>query len=108
MLRLWQPTAREQRLRDVTREADKLLNDAQVDRGTIAVISPPTRPGSSVDLIFKTPEDLQIAKAKFQRLNRVITGTRAVWLDARRTRSETRPARIVNRLAEWAIDMENR
>ena len=65
--------------------------------------------GSRVELRFHTPERLQSARLAVRALGKTFTeGERKyyVWLDAKKEKNETKPRRIVHRMAECLEDVE--
>jgi hypothetical protein len=52
-----------------------------------------------------TPGGLMAAKAKVRALNKAYDGGRSVWMDAKKTREEMQPARMVHRGHEYLSDV---
>ena len=65
------------------------------------------RDGSSAEILFKDPSQLTAAKWAVRSLRKVMHGDRVVWLDAKRTRQENRPARLVHRAFEVLQSFES-
>ena len=66
------------------------------------------RKGSAVDLFFTSPEALADARHRVRAAKIAFHGTRLAWLDARKERSELRPARVVHRGFEATTVLETR
>ena len=83
--------------------ANQVLQQAGVDDSWHEGVAPNTR-GTAVFLTFKEAGRLRIAANKVRRLNQSFNGSR-VWLDARRTRAENRPAKAIHRAVEALSDL---
>ena len=63
--------------------------------------------GSMVELFFDTPTDLTRAKVAIRMQKKKFgSNNNTVWCDAKKTRTELRPARIVHRIHECLSDLE--
>ena len=62
--------------------------------------------GSAVDLVFAKPDLLQAARLSVQALQKSYAEHHIVWLDARKERSELRPARIIHRMYDTLTETE--
>lgn len=89
--------------------ATELLQQAGVPATLYTVVAPNVNRdgvGSTADVHFATAEGLQRARL-LVRAARISTGDqRILWLDVRRERCETRPARMVHRAAEFLGELE--
>ena len=86
--------------------AAAILTDAGVPADSWSgLCSTSAKPGSSAELVFRDPSALQAARLKVKSLQRMIEGDRVVWLDAKRDRSEMRPARLTHRAFEALQDL---
>ena len=88
---------------DIIARATDVLRRAGVPAQSHAGLSSNIR-GTAVFICFKEPGLLRLAADKVRRLNVSFDGRR-VWLDARRTRAENKPARAIHRAAEALRDL---
>lgn len=83
--------------------AHTLLAEAGIARGAFGPVAAVTGRGglgSAVETVFASRASLEQAKVAVRGLRRVFDGDRAAWLDEARTRAETRPVRIMHRVAD--------
>ena len=64
------------------------------------------RKGSRVELWFHQASRLQVAKSAVEELQRQESSGRKIWLDAKKTRKELKPARVVARAFEVLQELE--
>ena len=88
---------------DIIARATDVLQRAGVEASSHSGLSSNVR-GTTVFLCFNEPGLLRLAADKVRRLNASFDGKR-VWLDARRTRAENKPARAIHRAAEALHDL---
>ena len=72
----------------------------------LAAVTSRAGAGNSCELIFADSTKLQEAKLLVRNLARVCCGDRPVWLDAGKTRTELRAARVIHRVHEVVAEIE--
>ena len=63
--------------------------------------------GSMCEIVFDTPDTLALARVKVKALRKQIKQGHTVWLDAKKSRNETRPNRMVHRIAQHVEMLES-
>ena len=98
---------------DLVQKAKEILAAARIPHdwikaGPYAVTRPndesDERLGNSCEVLFEKPEHLRIAKHKVRDLERKNADGKYCWLDARRTRTENAPARMIHQMADLLRD----
>ena len=90
--------------------ANNTLTKAGVDPTTYsAVTAIVTRndEGSTVQLVFRSPAELSAAKLQVRAAQCKGWSGKNVWLDAKKSRAEMKPARLVHRIAQVLQDFED-
>ena len=91
----------------VTKRAKEVLHEAGVQSGEWKSLAPVNaKKGSAVELIFTNPASLQASRIAVRALNKKYVPDKYVWLDAKKERSETKPARVMYRMKECLADIE--
>jgi hypothetical protein len=94
-------------VQDVLRKrCDEFLSSLDLPAGSYLEPSAPHRGGSFCDVEFTSPVLLQRAKQLAYNKKKVVrtdtaVGHKAIWLDARKTRVEMKPARLTHRAHEF-------
>ena len=94
---------------DLMQRAKEVLSDAGIAPDSFSNLCAVTYKGdkgSSAQLCFKQPSQLQHANLAVRALNRSYTQGRYAYLDVKKERAELRPGQIVKRLAEFLVDAE--
>ena len=91
-------------------EANRILLLAGVEASTyegLSAMANRADEGSAAALIFRSPAELQKAKLLVRAANATGLQGKLVWLDARKTRLEMKPARVIHRAAQMLSDFES-
>ena len=94
---------------DLLAEARRILALAGVDVATydgLSAMANRQDEGSAAALVFRSPGELQKAKLLVRAVALNGLQGKLVWLDARKTRLELKPARIIHRAAQMLADFE--
>ena len=90
----------------IRERAAAVFGEAGVEMNTWSgLCSTSAKPGSSAELVFRDPSALQMARLQVKSLQKVVEGDHVVWLDAKKDRSEMRPARLTHRAYEALQDL---
>ena len=101
----WDETA--ERLMQV---ANSTLTKAGVNTATysaVTAIVSRNNEGSTAQLVFRTPGELAAAKLLVRAAQCKGWSDKNIWLDAKKSRTEMKPARLVHRIAQVLTDFED-
>jgi len=87
--------------------AKEVLSKAGVAESDYTGLCATRRKGSTADLCFTSAPLLQQAKMTLRSIKLKYHGDKPVWLDAKKTREELRPARVVHRITELIQEAES-
>ena len=91
----------------IMRRAKEVLEKANVPEADYRSLHAVRREkGSQAELIFCSHDALQKAKTAVRASNTSFVQSKFVWLDVAKDRSETRPALIIHRMADYLADVE--